>query len=180
MKRLIFLIMVLLPEVIFGQVFSVVPGSPLSDYEVIQEVKPGYYEIKVPKPNDMFKFYLVEVDPVNGITDLIAMTDIKSMNSFADEPLADISKIEDMIKPKYGEPTLFMKAALPGSIWNEKNELAYALYRNEAKIFSAWEIKDDIVSDILIFASAQSLSSYMVSVGFKFKIESTVEEESIF
>ncbi len=143
--------------------------SPLSELTVLNEVGGEKYFVEAPKPHPTFTRYLVQASDSLGVVWVKGLADNMSVDAFGNSLRAEVDRIADQVKIKYGVPekTDFL---LTGSIWDEPQYWMNALDDGQRYYAYSWKRPRNSLADdldtVYIGAAAASSSEGGVIIEF--------------
>jgi hypothetical protein len=126
----------------------------------------------VPKAHSAFDSYLFTLTKSTGLCKVTGVGVDIEMNSFGSQINSAFKSIEEALVEKYGAVADRYDYLQSGSIWNEPEDWAMALYKEERRLASVWTFSpartEDGLQAILLKASALSPSKGYVSLFYEF------------
>jgi hypothetical protein len=93
----------------------------------------------VPKPHLMFESYSLLFSPTVGLVKILALSVIIDTDDFGDQIRSAYDDISTALQQAYGQPNYSFDFLQSGSIWHERNEFMWGLYKKERTLATAWD-----------------------------------------
>lgn len=123
--------------------FGLTMGLPRA--EVLKLIAPSHAGVQsqivtetVPVPNARFMTYQVLVSDAIGLCGVTAIGKPIAMNDFGDQLKTEFAALGAQLTTKYGKPSIDADQLKPGSIWNDPNDWATGLEKEERTLMKLW------------------------------------------
>lgn len=93
---------------------------------------------RVPRPNQNFTIYMLGISPTVGLCRIVALSPEIPINDFGDPIKARFQQVSDQLTARYGKSFTYSDALRTGSIWNDPNDWAMALAKDERELSRRW------------------------------------------